>query len=115
MIHPKGGKKGEREREREKGEQETTRTAINLLTSLCGIASLLEADEREPLRPLRVPVLGQKDPRDAAEAFEYLPQILLFREFGNLCRKRNNPSAKKKKKKKKGRRKGKQVELSKYA
>ena len=61
-----------------------TLTAINLLASLCRIASLLEADECKPLCPPRVPVLGQENPRDATEAFEYLPQIILLCEFGNL-------------------------------
>lgn len=61
-----------------------TLTAIDLLARLCGIAPVLEADEREPLRSLRVSVLGQEDPRHPAEAFEYLPQIVLFGELGNL-------------------------------
>lgn len=48
-------------------------TAIDLLASLCRIGPLLEADERKPLRPPRIPVLGQEDTRDPAKAFEYLP------------------------------------------
>lgn len=59
-------------------------TAVDLLTRLCGVAPVLEADEREPLRSLRVPVLGQEDSRHPAEALEYLPQIILFGELGNL-------------------------------
>ena len=61
-----------------------TLTAINLLTGLGRIRSLLEADERKALCSPRVPVLGQENPRDATEPFEYLPQIVLLCEFGNL-------------------------------
>ena len=64
-------------------------TAIDLLTRLGGIAPLLETDEREPFRPLRVPVLGQKHPRHPSEAFEYLPQIILLCELGDLFKKKN--------------------------
>ena len=50
-----------------------TLTAIDFLAGLCGIAPLLKADEREPLGPPRIPVLGQEDARDPAKALEYLP------------------------------------------
>ena len=61
-----------------------TLTSINLLTSLCSIAPFLKTDKREPLRSLRIPVFGQKDARDSPKALEYLPQIVLFCELGDL-------------------------------
>lgn len=59
-------------------------TSINLLTRLSGIRPFLETDKREPLGPIRFPILGQEYPRHASKTFENLAEIVFFGEFGDL-------------------------------
>ena len=52
--------------------------AVHLLARPSRIRPLLETDEGEALREPGLPVLGQEDPRDAAESLEHVPELLLF-------------------------------------
>lgn len=67
-----------------KKERKTILTAIDLLTCLGSIASLLKTDEREPLGAIRIPIFGQKHPRHTAKPFENLAQVVFFGEFRHL-------------------------------
>ena len=67
-----------------KGKGKGQLTSINLLARLGSITPFLEADERKPLCTPRIPILGQKDPRDTAEALEDLTEVIFFGELGNV-------------------------------
>lgn len=49
------------------------------------VPSISEADEGEPLRPSRLPVLRQEHPRHAAPPLKHVPQLLLLRIFRHIC------------------------------
>lgn len=58
--------------------------AIDLLTRPRSISSVRIADEGEPLRSPRFPVLGEENPRDAAMTLEDLSEVVFFRELRDL-------------------------------
>ena len=47
-------------------------TSVNLLTRLRSIRPLLEANEREPFRPPRLPILSQENSRNTPKALKDL-------------------------------------------
>lgn len=59
-------------------------TAINLLARLGRIRPLLITNKRKPLRPPRLAILGQENPRHPPKPFEDLTQILLLGELRDL-------------------------------
>jgi hypothetical protein len=59
-------------------------TSIHLLTRLGSIRPVRITDKRKALGPPRLPVLGQKDPRNMSVFAEHVPQILLLCELAHV-------------------------------